>query len=96
MLTTLTIGILSSIVAEIITKINKALTNTVLHGKGAFLLAMVIALVGAGFKVVYSGVSITDWHTLGTTFVQVWTIAQGFFVLVVETLGLDVKDQTQG
>lgn len=92
MLTTLTIGVLASIVAEIITKINKALTNTVLKGKGAFLLAMVVALIGAGFKVVSSGVPLTDWHTLGTTFAQVWTVAQGFFVLVVETLGLDVQE----
>lgn len=92
MFTILTIGVLSSIAAEIVVKINKSLSGSVLHGKASFLLAAVVALVGAAFKVGFSGVSLTDYHALATAFAQVWTVAQGFFVLVVENLKLDVQE----
>ncbi len=91
MLTTLSLGVLASIAAEIVVWLNKKLTSTVLKGKAAFLLATVVALVGAGFKVAYTGIPVTDWVSLGTAFAKVWTVAQLFFVLIVETLKLDVK-----
>lgn len=92
MLTTLTIGVLASIAAEVINWVNKKLTNTVLHGKASFLLALVVSLIGAAIQVVLNGVAITDIKTLFTVFAEVWTVAQVFFVLIVTTLNLDVQD----
>lgn len=91
MLTTLTIGVLASVAAEAINWLNLKLTNTVLKGKASFLLAAAIALVGAAVQVVASGTPLTDWHMLGTTFAQIWTVAQAFFVFIVETFKLDVQ-----
>ena len=92
MLTTLAIGVVASGVAELVNWLNAKLTNTFLHGRASFLLAAFIALIGASVKVVYMGAPLTDWHLLGTTFAQVWTTAQMFFVVVVESLKLDVQD----
>lgn len=91
MLTTIGIGVLASIAAEAVVWMNKKLTNTVLRGKGAFILALIVSFVGAGIKVWMDPALVLSWSTLGTAFAQVWAVAQVFFVLVVETLGLDVQ-----
>lgn len=92
MFLTLTVGVLSSIAAEIVVWFNKKLGGTPLAGKASFLLAAAIALVVSAFQVVMSGTPLNDWGTLATTFAQIWTVSQGFFVIIVETLGLDVRN----
>ena len=91
MLTTLSLGVLASVAAEVITWINKKLTGTVLQGDGAFLLAAGVALVGGVFKVYTSGTPVTDLGSLWTSFAQVWAVSQVFFLVVVQTFGFDVK-----
>ena len=93
MLTVLTVGVLASVAAEIVVWLNKQLTNSVLRGKASFLLALVASLVGAGVKVLFfDHASVTDLATLGVAFSQVWTVAQVFFVLIVQSLKLDVQE----
>lgn len=91
MLTTLTIGVLASVAAEIITWINKKLTGTLLQGDGAFLLAAGVALIGGAIKVYSTGVPLTDLGALWASFTQVWAVSTVFFLGVVQVLGLDVK-----
>ena len=91
MLTTLTIGVFASIAAELITWVNKKLSGTVLQGDGAFLLAATVALVGGAIKVYSTGVPLTDINALWASFTQVWAISTAFFLIVVQTLGLDVQ-----
>ncbi len=95
MLTTLSIGILSSLATEAVNWLNVKLTNTVLHGKGAFTLALFVSFIGASFQVVHSGASLFDLQTLGTTFAQVWTVTQVFFIFVVQNLKLDVQPEKE-
>ncbi|MBU6390534.1 hypothetical protein KGQ31_03235 [Patescibacteria group bacterium] len=96
MLTTILLGILSSVVAEVITKINKVLQGTVLQGDGAFLLAFGVAIVGALLKVgLTPGLHITDISALSAYFAQVWTVSQVFFTFVVSKLGLTVQANPQ-
>lgn len=61
------------------------------QGKGAFLVAAVIALVGGAFQVWHNGVPLNNWGALATSFAQVWTVSQIFFVAVVQMFGLDVQ-----
>ena len=90
MLTTLSLGVLASVATEAVTWINKKLSGTVLKGNGAFLLAAVVALIGGAFQVWQSGVPFA-WGSLYTSFAQIWVISQGFFLIVVQTLNLDVS-----
>lgn len=90
MLTTLSIGVLSSIVAELITWINKKLSGTVLNGKGAFILAFIVAVVGAIVKIFFIDHA-ASWSNFWEEVPKIWTIAQLFFVAIVEGLKLDVK-----
>jgi len=91
MLTALTIGVLSSVAAELIVLVNKALSKTVLHGRGAFLLAFAVALVGGAVKVFFFDHAPFSWDALGVSLAQVWTVSQLFFTFVVEALGIDVQ-----
>jgi hypothetical protein len=85
------LGIASSLVAELVTWINKKLSGTVMKGNGAFIVALLIALVGGGIKVLLDGFKITDWSTFGTYFAQVFAISQIWFYLIAQKLGLQVK-----
>ena len=91
MLTTIGVGVLSSVIAEVITWLNSKLSGTVLKGDGAFLLATVVAIICGFVKVWYSGVPFTNVTNLWVTFAQVWTASQAFFVIIVQTFNLDVK-----
>jgi hypothetical protein len=94
MFSVLTLGVLSSVATELVTWINKKLSGTVLKGNGAFLLAGAVAIVGAAIKVFATGVPLNDWGGITTAFAQVWTVSQVFFLVVVQTLGLDVSSTT--
>lgn len=95
MLTTIGLGILASLASEAITWLNSKLSGTVLKGDGAFLLAAFIALIGAGFKVWYSGIPLNNLRLLWDSFAQVWVISQVFFIAVVQALNIDVKDNSR-
>ncbi len=87
-MTPILLGIVASIATEIVTWINAKLNNTVLKGDGAFLLASGIAFLVAGVKFFYGG------GTLGTFFTDfstIWASSQAFFLIVMQTLGLDVQ-----
>jgi hypothetical protein len=96
MLTTLTLGLASSIVAELINWLNLKLTNTIFRGRGAFILAAVVALVGGAIKTWSNGFGLTNFHAFSISFAEIWTVSQGFFVFVVETFHLDVQPPTTG
>jgi hypothetical protein len=94
MLTTISLGVLSSLVAEVITWINKKLSGTVLKGDGAFLLAAFVALIGGAFQVWHAGIPLTNLDALWVSFVQIWAVSQVFFLGVVQMFGLDVQPTT--
>ena len=92
---TIIMGILSSVVAEIITAINKKLQGTVLQGDAAFLVAFVIAFIGAvGAMIMTPGFqwsSLTNLSQIGATFGGVFTVSQVYFLMVMQKLNLDVQ-----
>lgn len=85
----LLLGILASIATEIVTKINKELGNSVLKGDGAFLLAAFIAVVFA-IGQYFWGAS-ESFQMLATHVATIFASSTAFFLVVVQTLGLDVK-----
>lgn len=86
-------GIASSLATEVVTWLNKAWTDTVLHGRGAFFLSLVIALLVAAGKLLFvDHVGVGSWEELISFTSQVWTISQIWFVLIATRLGLDVKE----
>lgn len=95
---TILLGILSSTIAEAITWLNKKLAGTVLKGDGAFLIALVLALAGAIVKEVttpgFTVAHLSDWQSLSTTFGEVFTVSQVYFMFVVKKLGLDIQQPT--
>lgn len=91
MLTTMITGVLASVAAEVVTWLNKKLSNTVLKGKAAFLLALAVAFVAAFIKVSMAPGFVFSWTALGAEFSEVWAVSQIFFTFVVEYLGLDVQ-----
>ncbi len=97
-MTTILIGILSSVVAEIVVALNKRLKGTVLQGDAAFLLAFGIAIIGAFFtQAVNHGISVatfTNWASLTQTFTGVFTISQLYFLFITQKLHLDIRPTT--
>jgi hypothetical protein len=92
----LTLGVISSIAAEVVTWINKKVNGTVLQGDGAFFVAAAMSLVAATYHVWAMG-AITDWHSLWMSFTQIWAVSQVFFLVIVQKIGLDVQpNQTPG
>lgn len=89
MLQTLLLGVAASIAAELVTWGNEKLSGTVLKGDAALLLSAGVAFVFA-FGQALTTNSFT-LASLGTSFAQVWATAQVFFVVVVQSLNLDVK-----
>lgn len=81
------LGILASVATELITYINSKLNGTVLTGKGAFLLAIVLSLVGGIVKVWIAGD--WSWGSISTDFAQVFAVSQVFFVFILQWLGID-------
>lgn len=97
MITTILFGILTSTLSEIITAFNKKLSGTVLKGDGAFIIALVIALVGGSVKVFYvdgtplpTSLSYVSLKALWPAFAQVWTVSQIYFLYVTQKLNMDV------
>lgn len=95
------IGILSSVASEVVTALNNKLKGTVLQGDAAFLVAGVVSVFGAAFKVFYfDGVALPSmsdlsaWKAVAPAFTEVWTVSQLFFTLVTSKLSLDVKQPT--
>lgn len=86
---TILVGIASSIIAELVTWLNKQLTGTVLHGDGAFILATVIAIVAAMIKTYLLPV-VTVQEFIAQC-VVVWGASQLFFLGVVQMFDLDVQ-----
>lgn len=86
------IGIFSSVVAEAITWLNKKLTGSFLQGNGSFIVASVIAIVGAVIKIAISNQDLS-WSNLGIVFSQMFTTSQIFFKFVVKQFNLDIKNQ---
>lgn len=82
------LGIATSIVTEVVTWLNAKFNGTLLQGKAAFIVTLVVSLIGGAFKVGFS--HITDWSSLLTAFSQVFAVSQVYFALVAKTLGLEV------
>lgn len=94
MLTTLALGVLSSLVAEFVSWLNKKLSGTPLHGDGAFLFAAFTALVISSVQVWHSGIPLTDLTAVWVYFTQVWAVSQVVFLGVIQLFKLDVQDST--
>jgi len=86
---TILIGISSSVVAELVTWLNKQLSGTVFKGDAAFILAALVAFIGALVKVYL--VPVPAFQEFLTQFAGVWAVSQGFILLVVQMFGLDVQ-----
>lgn len=87
----------ASIATEVVTKINKALQGTVIEGRGAFLLATVMALIIACVKVFYIDGTPIAFGSYQTMLPQFLAIAGGstlFFNWIVKNLKLDVQSQS--
>jgi hypothetical protein len=95
MITSILLGILSSIASETVTFINKKLKGTVLAGTAAFLIAFGMSIVIAVAKQLYTSgfeiSSLTHWSSISATFGQVFTWSQVYFTLIVKKLTLDVQ-----
>jgi len=88
------LGIGSSVAAELVTFLNKKLTGTVLQGNGAFVVAFLAAVLGAGVKVAYNGgYSLSGVAGLSNAFAQVFAVSQIYFYLVAKTFNLKVSDK---
>ena len=87
---TLILGLATTIVAELVTWLNKKLSGTVLTGDAAWLLAAGAAIIAAAVKVFISGVP-TSWTAFGTDCATIWTISQVFFIWIVQKFNLDVQ-----
>lgn len=85
----LLLGVLASIATEVVTWLNAKLSGTALKGDAALLLSAVIALVIAAITV-FSG-NVFTWSGIGVEFGQVWATSQVFFLVVVQSLHLDVN-----
>lgn len=98
MLTTILLGIGSSIASEIVTWLNKKLQGTVLKGDGAFILTFAIALAGALIKQMttpgFELSDIKDYAALSQTFGEIFTVSQVYFVFVAKKLGIEVKPES--
>lgn len=89
MLSTVLLGIASSIASEVITWINKKLSGTVLVGDGAWLLSAAVAIILATAKVLMSGIP-TDWVSFTTECAMIWATSQVFFIWIVQQFNVDV------
>lgn len=96
-MTLILLGIVSSVVAEIVTAINKKLSGTVLKGDAAFLLVFAISFVGAFVKEItmpgFTWAMLGDWQTLATTFGEIFTVSQVYFMFIMQKLNLDVQPE---
>jgi|GEM_PF-1596900 len=90
MLTTILLGIAASLVAELVTWINKKLTGTVIQGQGAFLFSFLIALIIATGEVLIRHFNV-DVSGLVTIVMSIFGVAQVWFYIVAKNLGLTVQ-----
>jgi hypothetical protein len=92
---TILLGVISSTLAEIITALNKKLQNTVLKGDAAFLIVFGVSLVGAIGKEIlapgFAWVDLRNLQLLSSTFAEIFSVSQVYFIFVVEKLNLDVQ-----
>lgn len=92
MLTTLVLGLATTLIAELITWLNKELSNTVLKGDAAWLLAAIVAVLAACIKVFWFGGGVpADWPTFLADLATIWSISQVFFLWVVQRFNIDVS-----
>ncbi len=99
-MTTILLGILSSVFAEIVVSLNKKLKGTVLQGDAAFLLAFGMAIVASVFtQATTNGISVstfTNTSALIQTFTSIFTISQLYFLFIVRKLRVSVPTQSLG
>lgn len=97
MIISLLLGILSSVVAEVVTWVNKKLANTTLKGDGAFLLALVVSFIIALVKQIalhgLVSIDINHLSALGATFSEVFAASQVWFYWIVQKFNLDVPSE---
>lgn len=92
MLTTLILGLATTLIAELITWLNKIFANTVLKGDAAWLLAAAVSVIAAGIKVFwFDGGIPADWPTFLADLATIWAISQVFFLWVVQRFNIDVS-----
>lgn len=91
MVISILLGIVSSVVAEFITFVNKKLSGTVLKGNGAFLVIFAIALIGAAIKQATSGIQIANLNDFIYQFGIIFSASQVYFTLIATKLGLVVQ-----
>lgn len=98
MLTVGLIGIVSSVLADVIAWVNAKLANTSLSGNGAFIVSLVAALIGGLVKVFYMDhmpfPSLSDfasWDKVYVAFSQVWVVSQVYFTFVAQKFNLRVQ-----
>lgn len=85
------LGLASSIVAELISWLSKKLQGTPLQGSASFIVAAVIAFIGAGVKLAIDG----GQGNLFADFSYVFSVSEVYFNLVAKNLGLTVSAPQQ-
>lgn len=86
---TIAFGILSSVIAELASWLNKKIEGTPLHGDGAFIIALVFAVVAAFAKVLIAPllVGTSFWMVL----IEIFGVSQLYFNTVAKWFGLQVQ-----
>jgi len=80
-------GIGSSLLTEAITWVNKKLSNTLLRGRGSFIVIFVISFVAAW---IHQG-NFSNWKDLYLQASQIFAVSQVWFVLIATKAGIEVK-----
>lgn len=88
-LTLLFVGIAASLFTEVATWLNLKLSATVLKGDGAFLLAAIVALAFAIVQFFATGGGTLS--TFVSHFTEIWASSTAFFLVILQTCGIDVS-----
>lgn len=98
MITTILLGIVTSLAADLVSWMNKKLEGTVLRGNAAFVISLIAAFVGGSVKVFWfdgqplpSFADLSSWSAVSAAFAQVWVVSQVYFTIVMKTLGVRVQ-----
>lgn len=99
MITTILLGIVTSLAVDLVSWMNKKLEGTVLRGNAAFVISLVAGLVGGSVKVFWfdgqplpSFADLTSWGAVTAAFAQVWVVSQVYFIIVMKKLGVRVQE----
>lgn len=93
-MTTILLGILSSIGTDLINWLNRKFKGTVLEGNGAFILSLLVAVIASTVKLYYIDGTVISWDNKEAVvgqFGAIWATSQIYFQVISKTLGIQVS-----